>query len=106
MVDGVPFDPSRMSGRSGNSLMRRMRALIPGLLKYTALVLARLRPSTFISTVAPRATPMGVTELIVGGVVRLPVGQSAAVCAEAAAAMVANSRMLFIPKPQCVALRA
>src|SRR5690348_12041292 len=77
-VDGLPFDPSRMSGKSGNSLIRKIRAWIPGSLKYTALVLARLRPSTFISTVAPRATPMGVTELIVGGVVRLPVGQSAA----------------------------
>src|SRR5437016_3346660 len=65
-VEGVPFEPSRISGRSGSSLMRTMRALMPGSLKYTALVRARFRPSTFISTVAPRATPRGVTELMVG----------------------------------------
>ena len=41
-----------------------------------ALALARFRPSTVISTVAPRATPSGATELMVGGVVRLPVGES------------------------------
>src|SRR5436309_2858546 len=95
-VDGVPFEPSRTSDRSGSSLIRRIRALIPGSLKYTALVRARLRPSTFISTVAPRATPSGETELIVGGVVRLPVGQSSADCANAVAARAAASKMFFI----------
>src|SRR5260370_20502822 len=37
---------------------------------------ARFRPSTVISTVAPRDTPCGDTELMVGGVMRVPVGES------------------------------
>src|ERR1041384_4025769 len=37
-----------------------------------ALARARFSPSTVISTLVPRATPRGATELSVGGVVRLP----------------------------------
>src|SRR5438067_346149 len=39
-----------------------------------ALARARLRPSTVSSTVVPRTTPTGTTELSVGGVMRLPDG--------------------------------
>src|ERR1700722_11507096 len=49
-----------------------------------ALALARLRPSTVISTVVPRATPTGETELSVGGVMRLPVGESPAITGDSA----------------------
>src|SRR5262249_11872340 len=76
IVDGVPLAPRRMSGRSGNSLIRTICALTPGWLKYTAEARARLKPSTVISTVAPRARPSGDTSLTVGGVMRLPVGES------------------------------
>src|SRR3984957_226350 len=58
---------------------------MPGSLKKTALACARFRPSTVSSVVAPRGTPRGETELIVGGVVRLPVGESVVLAAKAAA---------------------
>src|ERR1051326_5851920 len=70
MVEGVPLEPRRMSGRSGSSLIRRTRPLMPGSEKKMAEVRARLRPSTVSSTVVPRAMPWGETELSVGGVVR------------------------------------
>src|SRR2546429_5135003 len=85
--------------------MRTMRALRPGSVKSTALGRERFKPSTFISTVAPRATPKGVTELIVGGVVRLPVGHSVELWAKAAAVMATKSRMRFI-QPQWITLGA
>src|SRR5580658_2353302 len=85
-VEMPPFEPSRTSGPSGSSLMRKMRAWMPGSLKKTALALARLSPSTVSSVVAPRGTPRGETELMVGGVVRLPVGESGVVAARAAEA--------------------
>ena len=53
-----------------------------GLAEVDGTALARFRPSTVISTVPPRGTPCGETELIVGGVVRLPVGQSVVVGAQ------------------------
>ena len=46
--------------------------------------------------VAPRGTPRGETELMVGGVVRLPVGQSEVVLAGNAAAEKARARRGFI----------
>ena len=76
--------------------MRRMRAWIPGSLKNTALAFARLSPSTVSSVVAPRGTPRGETEAMVGGVVRLPVGESEVVLAAKAATVNANPRNTFI----------
>src|SRR5437868_3460976 len=38
--------------------------------------LARFKPSIVISTVAPRCTPCGDSALMVGGVIRVPVGES------------------------------
>ena len=72
-----------------------MRAVTPGSLKKTAVVPARLRPSTTSSVVAPRGMPRGETELMVGGVVRLPVGDSVVLAANAAPAQ-AKARIAFI----------
>src|ERR1700683_1569481 len=79
---------------------------MPGSLKNTALALARLSPSTVSSVVAPRGTPRGETELMVGGVVRLPVGQSEVVLAAKAAALKAaaaqvNASNFFIATSPC-----
>src|SRR6478609_7093446 len=57
---------------------------------------ARFRPSTVISTVAPRETPCGDTELIVGGVMRLPVGESAICWANTEVAMDAKTSIDLI----------
>jgi len=46
--------------------------------------------------VAPRGTPRGETEAIVGGVVRLPVGESDVVLAAKAAPTQANTSSAFI----------
>ena len=74
--------------------------MTPGSLKNTALVLARLSPSTVSSVVAPRGTPRGETELMVGGVVRLPVGESVVVLAAKAATEKAkiSKRFIFLPR--------
>jgi hypothetical protein len=70
---------------------------MPGTLKNTALALARLSPSMVNSVAAPRGTPRGETELMVGGVVRLPVGESVVLAAKAApAAMQANASNALI----------
>src|SRR6266481_1713640 len=57
---------------------------------------AKLNPSTVISTVAPRETPCGDTELMVGGVMRLPVGESAICWANTEVAMEAKTRIDLI----------
>ena len=49
----------------------------------------------FSSTVVPRDTPMGVTTLIVGGVMRFPVGESV-FCAANDAAKARRSKVRFM----------
>jgi FlaA1/EpsC-like NDP-sugar epimerase len=84
------------AGAEGEALLRELtHARMAGyrLVALIAEARARFSPSTVISTVAPRETPCGDTELMVGGVMRVPVGESAVCWANIALTTKVNTRI-------------